>query len=100
MDEPRVAPAETSPTTEHACALHEVSNALTVVLGWLDAGARAESLDAATAARDIPLGEFADWSDAERIVVNVDTLYREFGAQQPSGDPLRLLRGMAEWAAD
>lgn len=55
MDEPRVAPAETSPTTEHACALHEVSNALTVVLGWLDAGARAESLDAARDAISVAL---------------------------------------------
>jgi hypothetical protein len=36
-------------------------------------------MDAATAARDIPLGDFADWSDAERIAVNVDTLYRGFG---------------------
>jgi glyoxylase-like metal-dependent hydrolase (beta-lactamase superfamily II) len=55
-------------------------------------------LDAATAARDIPLGEFADWGDAERIVVNVDTLYREFGAPAAGGDTLRLLRGMAEYA--
>lgn len=32
-------------STEHVtCALHEVSNALTVVLGWLDMAARAESL--------------------------------------------------------
>jgi len=30
---------------EYAFALHEVSNALTVVLGWLDLGARAESED-------------------------------------------------------
>lgn len=66
-----------------------------------EARARFDSgMDAFEAARDIPLGEFADWSDAERIVVNVDTLYREFGAQQPAGDALRLLRRMAEWAAD
>ncbi len=32
-------------STEHVtCALHEVSNALTVVLGWLDMATRAESL--------------------------------------------------------
>jgi glyoxylase-like metal-dependent hydrolase (beta-lactamase superfamily II) len=55
-------------------------------------------LDAVTAARDIPLGPFAEWSDRERIVVNVDTLYREFGAASPPADTLRLLRGMAEYA--
>jgi glyoxylase-like metal-dependent hydrolase (beta-lactamase superfamily II) len=55
-------------------------------------------LDAAAAARDIPLGAFSGWSDRERIVVNVDTLYREFGAASPPADTLRLLRGMAEYA--
>ncbi len=54
-------------------------------------------MDALTAARDIPLAEFSAWSDAERIVVNVDTLYREFGAPVPPPDPLRLLRAMAEY---
>ncbi|HEU4428433.1 MAG TPA: MBL fold metallo-hydrolase [Myxococcota bacterium] len=63
-----------------------------------EARARFEAgLDAAAAARDIPLGEFADWGDRERIVVNVDTLYREFGAAHAGGDTLRLLRGMAEY---
>jgi glyoxylase-like metal-dependent hydrolase (beta-lactamase superfamily II) len=56
-------------------------------------------MDALTAARDIDLCEFADWSDRERIVVNVDTLYREFGAPSAGGDTLRLLRGMGEYAA-
>ncbi len=56
-------------------------------------------MDALSAARDIPLGEFAEWSDRERIVVNVDTLYREFGAPGADGDTLRLLRGMGEYAA-
>jgi glyoxylase-like metal-dependent hydrolase (beta-lactamase superfamily II) len=37
-------------------------------------------LSAADAARDIPLGEFSGWSDAERLAVNVDTAYREFGS--------------------
>ena len=56
-------------------------------------------MDATRAARDIPLAEFAGWSDCERIVVNVDTLYREFGAASAGADTLRLLRGMAEYAA-
>jgi glyoxylase-like metal-dependent hydrolase (beta-lactamase superfamily II) len=32
------------------------------------------------AARDIALGEFAQWTDRERIAVNVQTVYRELGA--------------------
>ena len=34
------------------------------------------------AADDIGLGDYSAWGDAERIAVNVNTLYREF-----SGDP-------------
>ena len=67
---------------------------------WLGREARARfdaGMDAATAARDIPLGEFGDWSDPERIVVNVDTLYREFGAPVAEPDTLRLLQGMSEY---
>jgi len=67
---------------------------------WLEAEVRPRfdaGLDALAAARDIPLGEFADWSDPGRIVVNVDTLYRELGAEPPPPDPLRLLRAMGEY---
>jgi glyoxylase-like metal-dependent hydrolase (beta-lactamase superfamily II) len=68
---------------------------------WLTREARARfdaGMDALAAARDIPLGDFADWGDPERIVVNVDTLYREFGAPQAETDTLRLLQGMSEYA--
>lgn len=33
------------------------------------------------AALDIELGEFADWGDPERIVVNVDSIYREIDTE-------------------
>ena len=36
------------------------------------------------AARDIALGEFSHWTDRERIAVNVQTAYRELGADAPS----------------
>jgi glyoxylase-like metal-dependent hydrolase (beta-lactamase superfamily II) len=39
----------------------------------------------AAAARDISLDRFAGWGDAERIVVNVASLYREFGAKDLPG---------------
>lgn len=68
---------------------------------WLSREARARfdaGLDALAAARDIPLGEFAGWSDPERIVVNVDTLYREFGAVAAAPDTLRLLEAMSGYS--
>ena len=34
------------------------------------------------AARDIDLGPFADWGESERVFINVNTLYREFGATE------------------
>jgi len=67
---------------------------------WLTREARARfdaGMTSDEAARDIPLGEFGDWSDPERIVVNIDTLYREFGAPQGEPDTLRLLQGMSEY---
>ncbi len=43
------------------------------------------------AAMDISLTDFDSWGEAERIVVNVATLYREFGSTEPSGDPIELM---------
>ena len=43
------------------------------------------------AAMDISLADFDSWGDAERIVVNVATLYREFGSTEQPGDPFALM---------
>lgn len=50
------------------------------------------------AARDISFADYASWGDAERIAVNVHTLYAEFGADPGPGDPLTLFGMMAELA--
>jgi len=50
------------------------------------------------AARDIPLDDFAHWIDAERIYVNLDTLYREFARDSSETDVLALFAGMARLA--
>jgi hypothetical protein len=55
-------------------------------------------LSAADAARDIALGDFASWGDAERIAVNVDTLYREFDPAHESGNLVELFTLMRELA--
>lgn len=59
-------------------------------------------LSASDAARDIAadgcLGASAKWLDAERIVVNVHTLYREFGSTTAPPDIVQLFGLMAELA--
>jgi cyclase len=52
------------------------------------------------AARDISLADYASWGDAERIAVNVATLYREFGDPSPPPGPVELFGMMAELARD
>jgi glyoxylase-like metal-dependent hydrolase (beta-lactamase superfamily II) len=52
------------------------------------------------AARDIALGDWANWGDAERIAVNVDTLYREFAHSHEPPNIAELFTRMARLARD
>ena len=62
-----------------------------------EARARYDSgLGALEAARSIALDDFAGWGDAERIAVNVATLYREFGAADTPSDAATLFGWMAQ----
>ena len=56
-------------------------------------------MPAFAAARDIALDRFAGWGDAERMVVNVASLYREFGATEPL-DVLQLFGEMGRFHAE
>ena len=58
----------------------------------------AAGMPAAEAARDIALGDYSAWLDAERIAVNVHTLYREFGDESPPPNTVELFSLMAELA--
>jgi glyoxylase-like metal-dependent hydrolase (beta-lactamase superfamily II) len=49
------------------------------------------------AARDISLADYEAWGEAERIVVNLTTLYRDFGGDPPS-DVVTMFTQMAELA--
>jgi glyoxylase-like metal-dependent hydrolase (beta-lactamase superfamily II) len=55
-------------------------------------------MSALDAARDIDLGPYAGWGEAERVVANVRALYRDFGDESP-GDVLTVMGEMAELAA-
>jgi glyoxylase-like metal-dependent hydrolase (beta-lactamase superfamily II) len=48
------------------------------------------------AAHDIALGDYDSWGDAERIAVNVATLYREFSGDQTPPNPAELFALMGE----
>lgn len=68
-------------------------------LSYIDAEARKrfdDGMSADEAARDIGLGKFASWLDAERIAVNVHTLYKEYRGDTSPPDVMRLFSLMAE----
>ena len=48
-------------------------------------------LSAFDAAMDISLADYDSWGDAERIAVNVATLYREFGSTERAGNPFEAM---------
>ncbi|MCB1684502.1 MAG: MBL fold metallo-hydrolase [Pseudomonadales bacterium] len=52
-------------------------------------------MPALEAALDISLTDYDSWGDAERIVVNVTTLYREFSGDQTPNDVMELFSAMA-----
>jgi cyclase len=49
-------------------------------------------------ARDISLDEYATWNDAERLVVNVDSIYRELSGEMEHPGTIGLFALMAEYA--
>lgn len=56
-------------------------------------------MGAEEAAFDIDLGPYANWQEPERIVINVQALYREFGVTQRSVDPFAAWAAMARYRA-
>lgn len=55
-------------------------------------------MSAFEAACDIALDDYSSWGDAERIVVNVDSLYREFSGESEATDVATLFARMAQIA--
>jgi hypothetical protein len=42
------------------------------------------------AAKDIPLGQFKQWPNHERILLNVERLWREFRGEYPATSKLNI----------
>jgi glyoxylase-like metal-dependent hydrolase (beta-lactamase superfamily II) len=59
---------------------------------------RAEGMTALEAARAIALDRWADWGDAERLVVNIANIYGELEGDQQPINPLAAFEQMAELA--
>jgi glyoxylase-like metal-dependent hydrolase (beta-lactamase superfamily II) len=65
-----------------------------------EAGQRfAAGMDAAQAADDIDISDFAGWGDPERIAANVVAAYRELDPSLPRATPPELFVRMAAWRA-
>ena len=68
-------------------------------LRYVDTEARKRyetGMSARDAALDIALGDYASWGDAERIAVNVDSLYREYRGDGVVTPVIELFGLMAE----
>lgn len=76
---------------------------LAYYLGYIRDQAKARydaGLGAFEAARSIALDQWSDWGDAERIAVNVATLYREFSGDTNPPNVLELFSWMAQLHRD
>ncbi len=56
-----------------------------------------KGMNARDAAFDIKLGRYADWGDAERIVVTVLNLYEEFVGEHKEPEVMKLFEQMADY---
>ena len=55
-------------------------------------------MDIEEAALDISMADFDGWFDAERIVINLQTLYGEYAGGRPTFDRIKLFSMMAKYA--
>ena len=80
--------------------LHDLGNGAWAYLqpdgssGWSNAGLIVDE----EAALDISIADFDGWFDAERIVINLQTLYGEYAGKRPSFDRIKLFGMMARYA--
>ncbi|MGO9697713.1 MAG: hypothetical protein ACLPX7_00430 [Xanthobacteraceae bacterium] len=58
-----------------------------------------KGMSARDAAFDISLGRYANWTDAERIVVTIRTLFEEFKGERIEPDIFALFEQMAAFRA-
>ncbi|MCV7332873.1 fumarylacetoacetate hydrolase family protein [Mycobacterium cookii] len=96
LDAPTVVPGH-GPVTD-ADGIRALRGYLVHVVEQTDA-AHDKGLSFVEAADSIDLGEYADWLDAERVVVNVYQRYRELDPDTPQLPAMGLLAMQADWFA-
>ena len=96
LDAPTVVPGH-GPITD-ADGIRAVRGYLCHIAGQAEAAYR-EGLSFVEAADTIDLGEYASWLDAERVVINVYTRYRELDSSTPQLPAMGLLAMQADWLA-
>jgi 2-keto-4-pentenoate hydratase/2-oxohepta-3-ene-1,7-dioic acid hydratase in catechol pathway/glyoxylase-like metal-dependent hydrolase (beta-lactamase superfamily II) len=96
LDAPTVVPGH-GPVTDPD-GIRAVRGYLVHVAGQAEAAYR-QGLSLTEAADSIDLGEYADWLDAERVVVNIYQRYRELDPNMPELPVMALLTMQAEWHA-
>ena len=96
LDAPTVVPGH-GPITDPD-GIRGVRDYFEYILAEIDA-AYQKGLTFAEAADAIDLGEYADWLDSERVVVNVYQRYRELEPETPELPALALLVMQADWHA-
>jgi len=79
-------------------AIRAVRDYLTFIVEWADEGYRRGWSFTETAER-VDLGAFADWLDAERVVVNIHRRYRELDDATPTLDLTQVMTAQADWLA-
>lgn len=70
-------------------------------LSYVDQEARKRfdaGMDWKEAVRDIAIGDYSSWIDAERIAVNVNTLFKEYSGEKEGANIIELFTMMAELA--
>jgi 2-keto-4-pentenoate hydratase/2-oxohepta-3-ene-1,7-dioic acid hydratase in catechol pathway/glyoxylase-like metal-dependent hydrolase (beta-lactamase superfamily II) len=96
LDAPTVVPGH-GPVTD-ADGIRSVRGYLAHVAEQAEAAYR-RGLSFVEAADTIDLGEYANWLDAERVVINVYARYRELDPDTPQLPAMGLLAMQAEWLA-
>jgi 2-keto-4-pentenoate hydratase/2-oxohepta-3-ene-1,7-dioic acid hydratase in catechol pathway/glyoxylase-like metal-dependent hydrolase (beta-lactamase superfamily II) len=96
LDAPTVVPGH-GPITD-ADGIRAVRGYLVHIAEQAEAAYR-KGLSFLEAADTIDLGEYASWLDAERVVINVYTRYRELDSDTPQLPAMGLLAMQAEWLA-
>lgn len=56
-----------------------------------------QGMEGFAAAKDIPLGPYAEYHDPEKIVININTLYKEFSNDADPINPLEQFTYMSKW---